>query len=387
MKRKLVKERAALELLEQLVKINSVNPVFDGPGEAKVCEFVTGWLEERGIRYELQEVLPGRSNVVARIGPSDRPALLLEAHMDTVGVEGWAMGSPFELRREGERYFGRGSCDTKASLATFLLTLERFAKQPEDLAYGLAFAATIDEESAQTGAFELAKKKAELGIGFAITGEPTCSDVIARHKGVGRYLIDTTGRAAHASTPELGENAIYKAARICQRLEALEAELNSRPRAREIERGTVNVGVMRGGIGFNVVPDACRLDVDRRLGTLEDPKVARAELESICAEVEGTSLEVFLERPPLRGEGSGPFVKMLVGAAAEAGFDAQQSEVPYMTNAVSYEAVGIPSLVFGPGDIAQAHKNDEFIESGQMLRSLQILETFLQGGQENPNLG
>ncbi|MBD5779400.1 ArgE/DapE family deacylase [Pelagicoccus sp. NFK12] len=378
MKRKFVDEVAALELLRQLVGIESVNPVFGGSGEAAVCEFVSGWLRDRKIAYELQEVFPGRCNVLARVGPEDKPTLLIEAHMDTVGVEGWATGSPFELKQVGQRYFGRGSCDTKASLATFMLVLERFAASPEDLRYGLAFAATVDEESEQAGAGELAKKKDELGLCMAITGEPTCSDLIARHKGVGRYLLSTSGRAAHASTPELGENAIYKAARICLRLEALEAELKERPREREIERGTVNVGVVRGGIGFNVVPDSCRIDVDRRLGTKEDPQDARSELEAICFE-EGAGFEVFLERPPLRGEESGAFVQGLRSAAAQAGYEVEQREVPYMTNAVSYEAAGIPSIVFGPGDIAQAHKNDEYIEAGQMLRSLQILETFLSG--------
>ncbi|MDQ8182909.1 M20/M25/M40 family metallo-hydrolase [Pelagicoccus sp. SDUM812005] len=373
-------ENAGLELLGQLVGINSVNPVFGGPGERELSEFVCGWLADRGIAYEVQEALPGRCNVVARIGPADKPTLLLEAHMDTVGVEGWAEGSPFELREEGERFYGRGSCDTKASLATFMLVLERFSRREEELAFGLAFAATVDEESEQEGAFCLAKKKEELGLSFAITGEPTCSDVIARHKGVGRYLLTTMGRAAHASTPELGENAIYKAARICQSLEALEEELKARPREREIERGTVSVGLVKGGIGFNVVPDSCQIDVDRRLGTSETADAARAELEAICRKEEGSQLKTFLERPPLRGETSADFVARLRTAARAADIEIGEREVPYMTNAVCYEAAGIPAVVFGPGDIAQAHKNDEFIERGQMLRSLRILESFLLGG-------
>lgn len=370
-------ESSVVELLTNLVGINSVNPVFGGPGEGEIVAFLRDWFESRALRYHCQEVLPGRQNVYARIGPIGRPALMLEAHMDTVGVEGWAKGNPFHLRESEGRFYGRGSCDTKASLATFLSVFERFASKPDDLKCGLVFAATVDEESEQLGAFELAKKRDELGVDLAITGEPTCSDVITRHKGVGRYLITTTGRAAHASTPELGESAIYKSARICQKLECLESELESRPREREIERGTLSVGVIKGGIGFNVVPDSCQIDVDRRLGTNEIAVDARAELEDICNSEPGSRLEVFLERPPLRGEFSTGFANELLAAAEDAGCRVRLRDVPYMTNAVSYEAAGIASVVFGPGDIAQAHKNDEFIESGEILRSLRILEHFL----------
>lgn len=370
-------EDPALDLLAKLVSIDTVNPVFGGPGEFRLSAFVSEWLSERGIAHERQFVLPGRENIVARIGPADRPALLLEAHMDTVGVEGWAKGSPHELVREGDRFYGRGSCDTKASLACFMLTLERFAAAPERLGKSLVFAASVDEESEQLGAVELAKKIGPWRIEEAITGEPTRSDVIYRHKGVGRYMISTSGKAAHASAPELGESAIYKAARICQKIEALEQEMRARPREREIERGTVSVGVIHGGIGFNVVPDRCQVDIDRRIGASELLGTARAELERICGSEPGSSLEIFLERPALAGGASGPFVQRLLEAGMAVGVRNSKREVPYMTNAVAYEESGIPAVVFGPGDIAQAHKNDEYIEAGEMLRCLRVLEGYL----------
>ncbi|EDY82483.1 Peptidase family M20/M25/M40 [Verrucomicrobiia bacterium DG1235] len=371
-------EGVALELLSRLVRINSVNPVYGGPGESGVADFVCDWLTQRGIGFRRQSVAPGRDNVYARIGPDDSGALLIEAHMDTVGTDGWAKGDPHELSCEGSRHFARGACDTKSSLACFMLTLEYFAKHPERLGRPIVFAATVDEESEQLGAYELAKLKQELGIVLALTGEPTCSDVIARHKGVGRYLITARGKAVHASAPELGENAIYKAARICRKLEKHAEELEARPRNSEIERGTLNVGVMRGGIGFNVVPDSCQLDVDRRFGSGETESVARGELEAICRTEAGVDLSVFLERPALRGLNSGSFVAEMLAAGKTAGHSIIEREVPYMTNAVSYEAAGIPAIVWGPGDIAQAHKNDEFIESGELIRSLSILDAFLR---------
>lgn len=371
-------ENRAIELLAKLVRIESVNPVYGGSGEAKIADFVCDWLSERGIAFKRQSAASGRDNIYSRIGPCDAPAVLIEAHMDTVGTDGWAKGSAFELREEQGRFYGRGSCDTKASLACFLLTLEYFAKYPALLGKALVFAATVDEESEQVGAFALAKLKEELGIAWAITGEPTRSDVIARHKGVGRYLITTTGKAVHASAPELGENAIFKAARICGALEEHARDLEDRPRKSEIERGTISVGKIRGGIGFNVVPDNCQIDVDRRFGASENLELARAEIARICSKETGVQLKAFLERPALRGDGSEALVADLLGAGVEAGAAIREREVPYMTNAVAYEEVGIPAVVFGPGDIAQAHKNDEYIESGELSRSLSVLRAFLR---------
>lgn len=371
-------ESVALELLAKLVAIDSINPVYGGPGEAAVAGFVSDWLSARGIEHERQPVTEGRYNIVARIGQSDWPALLLEAHMDTVGVDGWAQGNAHELIEIGERFYGRGSCDTKASLVCFLLTLERFAKEPENLGRALVFAATVDEESEQVGAYALGPRLKDLGVECAITGEPTKGDVIARHKGIGRYVISCRGKAAHASTPDLGTNAIYAAARICQALEAHAGELDRRPRSDDMERGTLNVGVIKGGYGFNVVPDACILDVDRRIGTKETAAGVRAEIEAICRSEVGTGLEVFIERPALRGQISGAFVSGLLSAGKRVGEEMKQRDVPYMTNAVAYEEVGIPAVVFGPGDIAQAHKNDEFIERGEISRCLRILDGFLR---------
>ena len=370
-------EYKAFDLLANLVTMRSVNPVYGGKGEVEIASFVEQRLRSKGIDCFRQSVLPGRENVIARIGPENAPAILLDAHMDTVGVEGWLEGNPFELVQKGNRFYGRGSCDTKASLACFLLVLEHFAENPNSLNRALVFAATVDEESEQLGAYELSKLKKELRIDSAVTGEPTCSDVISRHKGVGRYLVTIDGKAAHASTPELGENAIYKAARLCGRLEEHAKEIGSLEVSSEIERGTLNVGMINGGVGFNIVPDACQLDIDRRLGRNESARAARARLQAICQAEPGAQLEVFLERPPLVGADSARLVEALIGSARKVGAPIAEREVPYMTNAVAYEEAGIPAVVFGPGDIAQAHKVDEFIEKGEMLRSFDILRELL----------
>ncbi|MDQ8204595.1 M20/M25/M40 family metallo-hydrolase [Pelagicoccus sp. SDUM812003] len=355
-----------------------MNPVYGGSGEDAVASFVQGWLEERGIQFSTHELVPGRRNVVARIGPLDAPALLLEAHMDTVGVAGWANGSPFELQERSGRLYGRGACDTKASLSCFMLTLDYFHRNPGELSGALVFAASVDEESEQIGAYQLAELKRDLNIDRAITGEPTRSDVVSRHKGVGRYRIELGGKAAHGSTPHLGENAILKAAKVCAELGDLADRLRAGPGEMEIDLGSLNIGAIEGGIGFNVVPDRCVIDLDRRYGIRETPADGRSQFEAICSRWQGARLESLIERPALTGENSKAFVQSMLRAGRASGVAIEEREVAYMTNAVAYEEAGMQSLVFGPGDIAQAHKNDEFIEVGEMERCLKILRTLLR---------
>ena len=369
-----------IELLKSLIRIPSVNPVYGGPGEAEVQAFVESWLGQNGIDHRLQEVFPGRNNVIARVGPEDKPVLLIEAHMDTVGVDSWAMGDPCTPLEKDGRLYGRGSCDTKASLATFLLLARSIARNPEAARYGLLFAATVDEESRQEGAFKLAELIPEMKVEGALTGEPTRSGIIAKHKGACRYCIEASGKAAHGSTPSLGDNAIYKMARIVEKLERYGALLSEEASLSFIEKGSLNVGAIEGGIGFNVVPNRCVIDLDRRLGIREEMQAAREAIEDIVATEEGTRLEVFLERPSLDTDVEHWFPQGLARSAVKCGVDDGFGEVAFMTNGVAYAQKGVPTLVFGPGDIAQAHKTDEYIEDGEMERSLAILEDlFLDG--------
>jgi len=196
----------------------------------------------------------------------------------------------------------------------------------------------------------------------AVTGEPTLSNVVSRHKGVCRYRMRFRGKAAHGSTPDLGENAIFKASRVLKKLEALIADIDAGPDEEMLDRSTLNIGEIHGGIGFNVVPDRCEIDLDRRLAIDETPDSARRELESLLGE-------------DLKAIDGSFFSQELLNAARSVDPDLREVDAAYMTNAVAYAEQGIPSLVFGPGDIAQAHKRDEFIRSGEMEKCLSILLT------------
>lgn len=374
------------ELLKQLVSIDSVNPTYGGRGEKELGDFVFDWLQQRGLSPRRQEVAPSRDNVYVRLGPPDAPAILLDGHLDTVGVEGWAAGSPFELRAEGERLFGRGACDTKASLAVFLQLAAYFARRPDELKLGLVVAATVDEEAQQQGAAALMELKESLGMAAALTGEPTQSRIVASHKGVCRYLIETSGVAAHASTPEKGESAIMK---MSQALELLRKESHALASAyppEDMRRGTLNVGRISGGIGFNIVPDHCLVEIDRRIGVEEDLSEAGARLRDLVRQVDGAWVTTILEQPAVATDTDHWFPQSLAAAARAEGAAGRFESAMYMTNAVAYAAAGLAAVVFGPGSSDQAHRVDESIERGEMERSFRILQRMLQQGLSESEL-
>ncbi len=365
-----------LKLLKELIAIPSVNPSYGGPGEAELKSFVLGWLKDHGIDAKTQEALPGRRNILARLGSDEGPGTLLDAHMDTVGVDGWAEGSPYEPREKNGRLYGRGSCDTKASLAVFMTVAAYFAKNPRALKRPLVFAATVDEEATQLGAYEVVKLKDEYKIEAAIAGEPTGSELVLAHKGVCRFILTTSGKAAHGSTPHLGESAILKMNRILHKLEGLSERLANADTQDEMEKGTLNIGLIKGGIGFNVVPDKCLIEIDRRLGISETAQDAEAELREIADAEPGSILKNHIVRSAVNTSADSWFPRELLAAAEAAGVSTRFSQVLYMTNAVAYAEAGLPAVVFGPGDIAQAHKNDEYIEISELQKSYDILVSY-----------
>ena len=371
-------ESELTELLETLVAIPSVNPGFGGDGEGRLGEFVAEWLSQRGMAVEVQEVFPGRNNIIARCaGESTGPAWLLDAHLDTVGVEGWAKGSPFEPSREGNRLYGRGSCDTKASLAVFMSVAAYFARNSSELGSPLVFAGTVDEEIGQTGAAALAEL--ELDLLGAVVGEPTRLEIEHAHKGVLRFAVTTCGLAAHSSRPERGENAIMRMGRVLERFSVYEQELKNSPGDPSLGNPTVSVGIIGGGKGVNIVPDVCRIEVDRRMIPGETPEAILRRIESLLqecptAEVEESSI---MSRSGLATSTSHPICRALSSALERAGETPRFVSSPGMTNAGIYAKASLPAVVFGPGDIRMAHTVDEWVDIGYLPRAFEVLRQFL----------
>ena len=339
-----------------------------------MAEFLASVAARAGLEVELQKVLPGRSNVVARLRPRSkvRRTILLAPHLDTVGAD----GTRFIPQRKNGRLHGRGACDTKGSVAAMLTALCELAatkSRPQETAF--VFAGLVDEEHGQAGSRALAASgfKADL----AIIGEPTRLEVVTAHKGSMWLQLETRGRAAHGATPQLGRNAVHAMARIVDLLETDYAGWLRKRKHPLLGAGTVNVGMICGGVQPNIVPDRCAITIDRRTLPGETETGVRREIaarlraQTLPAKISSTKLAPAL---PLATNPGLPLVRQLLRSVGQT----RPVGVDFFCDAAVLSAGGIPSVVFGPGDIAQAHTADEWISLAALERGKDLLLNFMK---------
>jgi acetylornithine deacetylase/succinyl-diaminopimelate desuccinylase family protein len=371
----------AVRLLSDLVAINSVNPYFPGGerGEADVAAYVSDYCKQLGLDVHEQPVLPGRSNVIAELKvPGATRTILLDSHMDTVSLD--LMG-PAGLRpqiRDGIMT-GRGSCDTKASLAAMLAALAELARNPAGLRCNVLLLASVDEEYLMRGAQAFAQSGAK--VDGAIVGEPTKLDIVIAHKGFVRWRMHTVGRAAHSSNPSLGDNAIYQMADLIHLLrETLEPRFTARTHPL-VGPVTWSVGKISGGASVNIVPELCTVEIDRRLLPNETGAAALAEVDAAVEEIRQKRPDIHVRRDEPFGDVSGldtparaDVVRALEVACGTTRGETKLVGVPYGTNASKFADAGITGVVFGPGDVSQAHTADEFVSIDQVISAAKIYE-------------
>jgi acetylornithine deacetylase/succinyl-diaminopimelate desuccinylase family protein len=367
-----------IQTLADLVRINSVNSSYDGgPGERAIATYVRQFFEQRGIEVWEQEVFPGRPNVIARLpGHNPHRRLVLEAHTDTVSVQGMTI-PPFDPSIRDGRMYGRGTCDTKAGLATMMHALAGLKETGLTPHCEVLLAAVVDEEYSYRGVVRLCQ---DLRADAAIVAEPTELRAVVATKGVLRCRITVHGRSAHSSKPHLGINAITQMARLIAAIEEDNQRLQSRQHPL-VGHGTCNIGVITGGVQVNFVPDRCSIELDRRLlpGELAQDAVAAyrhllATLPDIQAELEEPLLLV--------DEGlDTPSESAVMQTAAQVltamGLDPAPCGVPFGCDASKLSRAGIPSIVFGPGSIDRAHTADEYVELDQVEQAAEFQKRFL----------
>jgi acetylornithine deacetylase len=387
-----------VEILAQLVRIPSVNPMgkeVEGPEffEHAVTAHLEQLAHSRGWACERQTVAPLRDNLLislpGEIPPQDGGELLMwDAHQDTVPIEGMSI-PPFEPNIADGKLYGRGACDIKGGLATMLAALARIAELPQRGRPTIVLACTVNEEHGYSGARALtelwATGKSQLlprrpdGI---VVLEPTSLDVVVAHKGVSRWRCHTHGTAAHSSNPAAGVNAIYAMARVLDVLEIYANEIA--PTLAEhplVGQPTLSVGTIRGGISVNTVPDQCTIEIDRRVLPGEDPLAAQEAVITFLNEEVHESVRHSHERPFIHSGGlseahNGALARRLALAARKHGASGQLIGVPYGTNGSMYSPLAVPTVVFGPGSIAQAHTADEWVELAQLEAAVNILVEF-----------
>jgi acetylornithine deacetylase len=348
----------AEELLAALVSIDSVNPdlVPGGAGESEIAAFVADWLRDAGLEVDVLEAAPGRPSVVgvAR-GSGGGASLMLNAHMDTVGVGG--MKEPFGAQRREGRLYGRGAYDMKAGLTACMLAALRLA--PEGLAGDVIVAAVADEEHASIGMQAvLERRRADA----AIVTEPSELRVCIAHKGFVWAEIETQGRAAHGSRPAEGSDAITAMAPVLTRLAELQTSLDSAPGHPLVGPGSVHASLIDGGQELSSYPARCTLALERRTAPGEDAGDFRRECEALMAGIEDAELRMGLVREPFEVDPDAAVVQAMAGAAqAVTGSPAEIYGESYWMDAALIQAAGIPTVVFGPAG-AGAHAVEEWVD-------------------------
>lgn len=376
------------KLLAELIALPSVNPAFalqrsasarrtrlSRFGEKNVADFLAAIAARDGLEVEFQAVLPERSNLIARLLPRNkiRQTILLAPHLDTVGAE----DSQFVPRRKNGRLYGRGACDTKGSVAamiTALCELAEFGNRPQETE--IVFVGLVDEEHAQVGSRALAKGKFKADL--AIVGEPTRLQVVTAHKGDLWLELETRGLAAHGAMPETGRNAVHEAARIVDWLQTdYAAILKRRARHPLLGHSTVSVGMICGGVQPNIVPDRCTVTIDRRTLPGETDDGVRREIrhflrtKKLSAAIADKKLAPAV---PLETDHKLPLVRKFLECVGQS----KPVGVHFFCDAAVLSAGGIPSVVFGPGDIAQGHTADEWISLAELERGKNLLLKFLK---------
>ena len=372
----------SVRLLQNLIALPSVNPAFFSDpelhGEHRVAEFLASAARQHGLEVESQPVVPGRSNLLVRLTPRGqvRQRVLLAPHLDTVGEPAYALQLK-PVVRDG-RVYGRGACDTKGSVCAFFQSLLNVTVAgPRPAHTEILFVGLIDEENMQLGSRHFASHGPKSD--FAIVGEPTGLEIVTAHKGDVWLRLRTIGRPAHGATPHRGRNAVTAMSRIVLALETEYAsELAARPAHPRLGRPTINVGRIDGGRQPNIVPAECIIDIDRRTLPGETEAGVRREIRALLQRQGLKACFDTLRTSPCEPLETNPDLPLVQALTRAAGRRITRG-VHYFTDAAPLAAGGIPSVVFGPGDIAQAHTEREWLAISQLEKSIHILERFLRG--------
>ena len=370
-----------IQTLAEIVRINSVNSSYEaGPGEMEIANWVRSFFAQRGIEVWEQEVFPNRPNVIARLPGRDASRrVILEAHMDTVSVQGMSI-PPFEPRLEDGRLYGRGSCDTKAGLAAMMHAVASVHEEGVLPPCEVWLAAVVDEEFSYRGVVKLCEG---LTAHAALVAEPTGMRAVIASKGVLRWRIVVRGKAAHSGKPHLGVNAINHMARVILAIEEDHRQLAARTHPL-LGPATVNVGVIRGGVQVNFVPDTCAIEIDRRLLPGETVAAVLSHYQGLLdgLKAQQPTLDAVMEPPMLTDEAletpadAAP-AQLASALLAEMGLDGALSGVPFSSDASKLSRQGIPSIVIGPGSIDQAHAAVEFVEVAEVERAFEFYREFI----------
>ena len=368
----------AIRLLRELVAIDSVNPslVPGAAGETQIAQAIAAHLRRLGLDVEIQDVAPGRPNVIGVLeGRGQGRSLMLCGHVDTVGVEG--MDAPFDPVERDGRLYGRGAQDMKGGVAAMIDAVRVIAR--EGLPAGrLIVAAVVDEEYASIGADALVTRwRADA----AVVTEPTDLQIAIGHKGFAWFDVETKGRAAHGSRPRDGRDAIFRMGRVLQALEALDRRLQAAPPHALLGTASLHASIIEGGRELSSYPDRCALKLERRTVSGETQEGVTREIEDILARLRRADAEFDGSLTPLFARPSYEIapdhdlpraLKLALRSTDEF------VGMSFWTDAAVLGSAGIPSVLFGPGG-AGLHSTEEYVEVQDVLRCRDTLAALARG--------
>ena len=367
-----------------LVAIDSRNPALDddAPGEGECARALAEVLTEWGFRVELQETSKNRPNVIGRIGSTrleGHRALLLNGHLDTVGVQGMVHAPWDPVIRDG-RLYGRGSADMKAGVAS--MCAAAVLACDAGMEGEVILAAVTDEEFHSAGTLRLLK--AGIRADAAIVAEPTCLAICPAHRGFAWLDLVVHGRAAHGSRWDVGVDAIALAAMVMTELEQYQTDSLAKKTHPLLGRPSLHASLVSGGIGLSTYPDLCRIQLERRTIPGETPELFTREVQEACERVR-------TRRPELRAEvipgvsqepndvhAASPIVRALEASINRLGQSARVEGLSCWTDAALLSAAGIPAVCFGPGDIAVAHAAEEYVPVAEVERATLIMTSVIR---------
>jgi len=373
-----INQSRMLDDLTAMISIPSMNPFqrepVKGYREKEMAEFYGDRMSDLGMEVGLRDVVAGRPNVWGVLkSQRSGPSLMLSGHLDTVGDENYP--EAFVPRIENNRVFGRGACDMKDALASYLEVVRVIRDEDIELGGDLILTGIADEEDQMIGSKELGKTGPWADYG--IIGEPSNMSICSAHQGQVGYLVRSLGKAVHSSRPEQGINAIEGMAHIIAALKALQQTLMSRQAHALCGHGRCGPAVIRGGTIVSTVPDYCELEIDRRILPGETREHVYAELNSLIStvvkvhpqfrfEIDGPTIDVL----PLEVPADNPVVdtvlsaiRCVTGNPAEAGAFSGGTDAPHF---------GFPTVIFGAGTLQQAHSMNEYVEIDDMMAATRV---------------
>jgi len=335
-------------------------------GERRYAEHLQAQMRRIG----LDAVLVGKGNrasVVAEArAPGATDTVLIASHLDTVPVEGMEI-DPFDPKIDGDRLYGRGSCDTKAGMAAAIVALERLLAEGR-LKRNVILVGEADEECGSVGVADVVEHLGTRRPDWTLATEPTEMALVTHHKGVGRATLRAEGIACHSSDPTLGHSAIVDISKAVIALDELATRLRDRVDPR-LGPATLSVGLVGGGQAANIVPPDAWLQLDRRLLPGETVESFREEVVATLRDAGLAKVvvtEASVEKPALATAADAPAVQACQQALSAIGLPTAPGIAAFGTDAGVFAEYDLPGVVFGPGSITRAHTAREYVEISQV---------------------